>query len=140
MEEEMDVGMANIKVIGAGGAGSNMVNWLYHKGIQGAEIVACNTDALHLKTIEADRKFLIGKELTKGLGCGGFPQRGAEAAKESIKEIKDALKALTWFLSVLVWAAELVLDQHQLLLRLQKRTMQLSSELLLCHLRLKGQE
>ncbi|MFC1800427.1 cell division protein FtsZ [Nanoarchaeota archaeon] len=86
------VGQANIKVIGCGGAGNNMVNWLYKKGIKGAEIIGCNTDMQHLEIIEADRKFLMGRESTKGLGCGGFPNRGCEAAKESIQEIKDVLK------------------------------------------------
>jgi cell division protein FtsZ len=90
--EEMEVKQANIKVIGCGGAGNNMVNWLYKKGIKGAEIVACNTDQQHLNMIEADRKFLIGKDVTRGLGCGGFPERGAEAAQESINLIKDALR------------------------------------------------
>jgi len=90
--EGVDVGQANIKVIGIGGAGGNMVNWLYMKGIQGAEIIATNTDQQHLKMIEADRKFLIGKDITRGLGCGGFPERGAEAAQESIQLIKESLK------------------------------------------------
>jgi cell division protein FtsZ len=90
--EEIDVKQANIKVIGCGGAGNNMINWLYKKGIKGAEIVACNTDQQHLNMIEADRKFLIGKDVTRGLGCGGFPERGAEAAQESINLIKDALR------------------------------------------------
>lgn len=90
--QDMEVGMANIKVIGVGGAGTNMVNWLYHRGVRGAEIIACNTDQLHLGTIDSDRKFLIGKSLTRGLGCGGFPEKGAEAAKETINEIKDALR------------------------------------------------
>lgn len=90
--EEIEVKQANIKVIGCGGAGNNMVNWLYKKGIKGAEIVACNTDQQHLNMIEADRKFLIGKDVTRGLGCGGFPERGAEAAQESINLIKDALR------------------------------------------------
>ena len=54
------VGQANIKVLGAGGAGNNMVGWLYKKGIKGAEIIACNTDKQHLGIIDADRKFLIG--------------------------------------------------------------------------------
>ena len=85
-------GHANIKVLGAGGAGNNMVNWLYKKGIQGAEIIACNTDLQHLNMIEADKKFLIGKDITRGLGCGGFPDKGAEAARESMQEIKEALK------------------------------------------------
>ncbi|MBN1646167.1 cell division protein FtsZ [Candidatus Woesearchaeota archaeon] len=88
----IEVGQANIKVIGAGGAGNNMVNWLYKKGIQGAEIIACNTDQQHLNIIEADRKFLIGKDVTRGLGCGGFPERGAEAAQESAQVLKESLK------------------------------------------------
>ena len=90
--ESYDVNQANIKVIGAGGAGNNMVSWLYKKGIKGAEIIACNTDQQHLDVTSSDRKFLIGKDLTRGLGCGGFPQKGAEAAQESIAEIKETLK------------------------------------------------
>ena len=88
----LEVGHANIKVIGVGGSGNNMVGWLYKKGIKGAEIVACNTDKQHLTIIDADRKFLIGKGVTRGLGCGGFPERGSDSAKESIPEIKDSLK------------------------------------------------
>ncbi|MBU0667099.1 MAG: cell division protein FtsZ [Nanoarchaeota archaeon] len=91
-EENFDIGQANIKVIGCGGAGNNMVNWLYKKGIKGAEILACNTDQQHLNIIDSDRKFLIGKDVTKGLGCGGFPAKGAEAAQESLQEIKEVLK------------------------------------------------
>ena len=87
-----DYGQANIKVIGTGGAGNNMVSWLYKRGIKGAEIIACNTDQQHLNITEADKKFLIGKDVTRGLGCGGFPQKGAEAAQESINELKNALQ------------------------------------------------
>ncbi len=90
--EGLAVGQANIKVIGCGGAGNNMVTWLYKRGIKGAEIIAVNTDQQHLKISEADKKFMIGKELTRGLGCGGFPQKGAEAAQESINELKSVLK------------------------------------------------
>ena len=85
-------GQAVIKVIGVGGAGTNMVNWLYKKGIRGAEIIACNTDKQHLNMIEADRKFLIGENLTRGLGCGGFAEKGAQAANESQNLIREALK------------------------------------------------
>lgn len=85
-------GQANIKVIGVGGAGNNMVSWLYKKGVKGAEIIACNTDQQHLNITEADSKFLIGRDLTKGLGCGGFPEKGAEAAQESLHEVKESLK------------------------------------------------
>ncbi|MBS3110271.1 cell division protein FtsZ [Candidatus Woesearchaeota archaeon] len=90
--DNLDVGQANIKVIGCGGAGNNMVSWLYTKGVKGAEIIACNTDQQHINISEADRKFLLGKEVTRGLGCGGFPEKGMEAAKESLQEIKEALK------------------------------------------------
>ena len=86
-----NVGKANIYVVGAGGGGSNMVSWLHRKGITGAKVIACNTDKQHLDITSADEKILIGRELTNGLGCGGFPDRGAEAAKESMHEIKAAL-------------------------------------------------
>ena len=89
---EVDVKQACIRVFGAGGAGNNMVGWLYQKGVKGAEIIAVNTDKQHLNMIEADRKFLIGKDITRGLGCGGFPEKGFESAKESIHEIKESLK------------------------------------------------
>ncbi|MBI4451689.1 cell division protein FtsZ [Candidatus Woesearchaeota archaeon] len=91
--EELDIGQANIKVIGVGGAGNNMVSWLFKKGIRGAEIVACNTDKQHLDISEADKKFLIGKDLTRGLGCGGYPQKGAEAAQESLMQLKESLRS-----------------------------------------------
>ncbi|HLC98506.1 MAG TPA: cell division protein FtsZ [Candidatus Nanoarchaeia archaeon] len=89
---EFEVNQANIKVIGVGGAGNNMINWLYKKGIQGAEILAVNTDAQHLSITQSDKKFIIGRDLTRGLGCGGFPNKGAEAAKESLQQIKETLK------------------------------------------------
>ncbi|MFH1641985.1 MAG: cell division protein FtsZ [Nanoarchaeota archaeon] len=89
---DITVSQANIKVIGVGGSGNNMVNWLYKKGVKGAQILACNTDQQHLNIIEADHKFLIGKGVTKGLGCGGFPKKGAEAAAENSREIKELLK------------------------------------------------
>jgi len=91
-DDDFDVGQANIKVVGVGGAGNNMVNWLYKKGIRGAEILACNTDKQHLDITGADRKFLIGKDLTRGLGCGGFPTRGAEAAQESLGTIREVMR------------------------------------------------
>src|SRR3989338_6014091 len=88
-----NMNQANIKVIGVGGAGNNMVGWLYKKGIKGAEIIATNTDHQHLQITGADKKFLIGKDCTRGLGCGGFPNKGAEAAQESLTALKEALKS-----------------------------------------------
>jgi cell division protein FtsZ len=90
----VEVKQANIKVFGSGGAGNNMVSWLYRKGIKGAEIIAANTDQQHLDITKADRKILIGKDITRGLGCGGYPEKGAEAARESIQDIKDSLKGV----------------------------------------------
>ncbi len=91
-QEDLEFGQANIKVIGCGGAGNNMVSWLYKKGIKGAEVLACNTDKQHLDITESDKKFIIGRDLTRGLGCGGFPQKGAEAAQESLMQIKESLR------------------------------------------------
>ncbi len=91
--DELKAGKANIKVIGVGGAGSNAITWLYNKGISGATVYGMNTDALHLSVTKADEKVLIGKELTRGLGCGGLPNRGREAAKEAISDIKKAVSA-----------------------------------------------
>ena len=85
---ELKAGKANIKVIGVGGMGSNAVTWLHNKGIEGATVYATNTDALHLSVTKADEKLLIGKELTRGLGAGGKPDQGREAAKESMTDIK----------------------------------------------------
>ena len=89
--DELRAGKANIKVIGVGGMGCNAVTWLFNKGINGATVYTANTDALHLSVSKSDEKILIGKELTRGLGCGGMPQRGREAAKESLAELKKAV-------------------------------------------------
>jgi cell division protein FtsZ len=89
---EAVVGQANIKVIGSGGAGNNVVSWLFQRGVKGAEIIACNTDQQHLNISKADRKFLLGKSRTRGLGAGGYPKVGQEAAQESMNELKDSLK------------------------------------------------
>src|SRR3989339_988566 len=89
--DELKAGKANIKVFGIGGAGCNAITWLFNKGINGATIYGANTDALHLSITKADEKILIGKELTRGLGCGGYPQKGREAAKEALSELKKSV-------------------------------------------------
>ena len=91
--DELKAGKANIKVIGVGGCGCNMATWLFNKGINGATIYGLNTDALHLSITKCDEKILMGKELTRGLGCGGYPQRGREAAKESLTDLKKAVSS-----------------------------------------------
>ncbi len=80
-----------IFVVGVGGAGNNAVTRLSGMGIQGARTIAMNTDVKHLHISKADQRMLLGRDLTKGLGCGGFPDLGAKAAEESEWEVKKAL-------------------------------------------------
>lgn len=89
--DDLKAGKANIKVIGVGGMGCNAVTWLFNKGISGATVYAINTDALHLSVSKADEKILLGKELTRGLGAGGKPNVGREAAKEALSDLKKAV-------------------------------------------------
>ncbi len=91
LNTDQELGQAKIKVLGIGGAGCNMVSWLYNKGIKGAEIISCNTDQQALNLTESDFKLLIGRDTSRGLGCGGYPTKGAQSAQESVQDIKDAL-------------------------------------------------
>lgn len=81
-----------IKVIGVGGAGCNTITRLYEEGIEGAELIAMNTDAQHLYYTKANRRILLGKRRTRGLGAGSLPQVGEEAARESEEEIKKIVE------------------------------------------------
>ena len=83
---------ASIKVLGCGGGGNNTLNRIYEVGIQGAETIALNTDAQDLINTHADKKILMGRNLTKGLGAGSNPKLGEEAARESEHEIREAVK------------------------------------------------
>ena len=82
---------AQIAVFGCGGAGQNTVTRLTELGVDGAKTIAINTDAKHLAVGKADKKILIGKELTRGLGCGGHPEMGRKSAEESRNELKESL-------------------------------------------------
>ena len=92
LKELIEKRKAKIKVVGAGGAGNNTITRLMQVGISGAETIAVNTDAQDLLYTDADKKILIGKQLTQGLGAGANPKVGMEAAKESREEIKKALQ------------------------------------------------
>ncbi len=89
-----DFGTPKIVVVGCGGGGNNTVNRLYNIGIAGAETIAINTDKIHLDITQADKKILVGKSITRGLGAGGFPEvgkRAAELARGTLEEVlKDA--------------------------------------------------
>ena len=81
-----------IKIIGCGGAGNNTITRLMEVGVVGAETIAINTDAQDLLYTDADKKILIGKELTRGLGAGANPSLGMEAARETKQELEQALR------------------------------------------------
>ncbi len=83
---------ARIKVIGIGGGGGNAVNNMIISGLKGVEFIAANTDAQALKSSKATFKIQLGQELTKGLGAGANPEVGQAAARESIREIQEALE------------------------------------------------
>src|SRR5258707_7031392 len=81
-------GNARIKVVGVGGGGSNAVNRMIRSKLRGVEFVAINTDLQALNNSEAQVKMHIGRKLTRGLGAGGNPTVGAEAAEESREELR----------------------------------------------------
>lgn len=83
---------AKIKILGLGGGGSNAISSMIAlQQIQGVEFVAVNTDAQALLTNQAPTKVQIGESLTRGLGAGGNPDVGRQAAEESAQKIEDVL-------------------------------------------------
>ncbi|MFW5930014.1 MAG: cell division protein FtsZ [Halobacteriota archaeon] len=82
----------SITVVGCGGGGCNTINRMQQEGIEGADLVATNTDVQHLVDIQADDKLLIGREKTSGRGAGSVPQVGEEAALESQEEIESHIE------------------------------------------------
>jgi cell division protein FtsZ len=85
-------GNARIKVVGVGGGGSNAVNRMIRSKLRGVEFIAINTDLQALAKSEAEIKVNIGKKLTRGLGAGGDPTIGREAAEESQQELTELLR------------------------------------------------
>ena len=85
-------GLAQIKVIGAGGGGNNAVNRMVEAQLQGVEFIAVNTDKQALHTSKAEHKIQIGEKLTRGLGAGANPEVGKKAAEESKDEIIKVLE------------------------------------------------
>jgi|RhiMetdeSRZDD1v2_1073273.scaffolds.fasta_scaffold03259_3 cell division protein FtsZ len=82
---------AVLKVIGVGGAGGNAVNGMVQGGLGGCEFVAMNSDAQVLEQSLAPTKIRLGVSATQGLGCGGKPEIGRQAAEESVDELRDAV-------------------------------------------------
>jgi len=91
LEQLLSKQKATIKVVGTGGAGNNTVNRIAEVGVAGSEIVAVNTDAQDLLYTTSDKKILIGRDMTNGLGAGSIPKIGEESARESEHELKNSL-------------------------------------------------
>lgn len=83
---------SSVKIIGLGGAGSNMLERIALDGMEGTELCALNTDIRTLGACIATEKIQLGKELTKGLGAGGDPGLGSKAVLEAEEEIRASLK------------------------------------------------
>lgn len=90
LDENFDSGV-NIKVVGVGGGGNNAVNRMISTNIRGVEFIAINTDKQALINSSATNKIAIGEKRTKGHGAGSNPEVGAQAAEESIEDIKAAI-------------------------------------------------
>ena len=81
----------SVSVIGIGGSGTNVIDKICLEGMSGADLVSMNCDARSLQSSMAGTKIQLGKSLTQGLGCGGDPELGAEAAIASQSEIREML-------------------------------------------------
>lgn len=84
--------VSQVKIVGLGGAGANMLDRLVLDGLEGVELLALNTDLRTLAGAVAAEKIQLGRNLTKGLGAGGDPELGHQAAVEAEREIRGALK------------------------------------------------
>ena len=85
-------GIARIKVIGAGGGGSNAVSRMFRERVPSVEYMVVNTDAQALVRCDVPLKIRIGDELTNGKGVGGNPELGMKSAEESREELYDAIR------------------------------------------------
>ncbi|WP_336772689.1 cell division protein FtsZ [Paenibacillus sp. MMO-58] len=84
--------LAQIKVIGVGGGGSNAVNRMIENGVKGVDFITVNTDAQALHLAKSEHKLQIGDKLTRGLGAGANPEVGKKAAEESRELVMQQLK------------------------------------------------
>ncbi|OGX60767.1 MAG: cell division protein FtsZ [Paenibacillus sp. RIFOXYA1_FULL_44_5] len=92
-EFDLDVDqLAQIKVIGVGGGGSNAVNRMIMEGVKGVEFITVNTDAQALQMAKSVHKLQIGDKLTRGLGAGANPDVGKKAAEESREHVMNTLR------------------------------------------------
>lgn len=84
--------LAELKVVGIGGGGSNAVDRMIEEHVQGVDFIAVNTDAQALVRSSAPTRIRVGDKATRGLGSGGQPSLGQKAAEESMDEIREAVE------------------------------------------------
>ena len=87
-----DTYSAKIRVVGIGGGGGNALNRMIEAGIEGVDFIAVNTDLQALNNNKAPNKIQIGNQLTKGLGSGGRPDVGKQAAMEDQDKLAGILE------------------------------------------------
>ena len=90
--DERAHGFTEIKVIGVGGAGGNTVNRMIEAGVQGIQFTAVNSDVQALNASRASRTVAIGQRLTRGLGTGGNPRLGLQAAEQDSERLEELVK------------------------------------------------
>ncbi|MBK1825482.1 cell division protein FtsZ [Haloferula rosea] len=83
---------SSVKIVGLGGAGANMLDRVALDGLEGAELLALNTDIRTLSGSVAGEQIQLGRNLTKGLGTGGDPELGNKAVQEAEDEIRASIK------------------------------------------------
>lgn len=91
-DSEETIPTSAVKIVGLGGAGANMLERIALDGLEGAELLALNTDVRTLGACLAKEKVQLGANLTKGLGTGGDPELGQQAVLEAENEVRQALK------------------------------------------------
>ena len=89
--EESSGPLANLRVVGVGGAGGNALNRMIMEGLNGVEFIAINTDEQALNMCQAHKKIRIGTKTTHGLGAGADPERGRRAVEEDRNLVSEAL-------------------------------------------------
>lgn len=90
--EEVEERRAVIKVLGVGGAGCNAINRMVEAGLEGVELLAANSDAQVLRKCQAHDCIQLGEKTSGGLGVGGDPERGKNAALESEERLREVLR------------------------------------------------
>ncbi|TAE73589.1 MAG: hypothetical protein EAZ84_12620 [Verrucomicrobia bacterium] len=91
-ETQHTIPTSHVKIIGLGGAGANMLDRVALDGLDGAEILALNADVRTLNGSVASERIQLGRNLTKGLGCGGDPELGKNVTLEAETEIRMSIK------------------------------------------------